>query len=87
MKYKELPAPRPDHQQQPMLLCRGCHGEYSATPGDYFTRDPNEEITCGECGEHLELVDKTIKYVPVLTMRGQPDKRRGPKPYRGKVRR
>lgn len=74
MRYKDLPAPRPDsvtahgfciYAQQPMLRCMHCQEDYSACPGDYFLSDPDEEIICQDCGDPLLLVDKIIKYVEV----------------------
>lgn len=47
-----------------LLHCPNCDAEYSATKGDYFWADPNEEIMCSDCGEPMELVTKSNSYTP-----------------------
>lgn len=37
-----------------VLLCRRCLGQFSATRGDYFMRDPREVIK--HCGRPMELI-------------------------------
>lgn len=74
MRYRDLPAPRPDRvlkngtrilAHQPILYCYGCGGEFSATPGDYWQYPRDAEIECGECGDPLSLVVKRTVYEEV----------------------
>lgn len=51
----------------PLLLCRACGGEYSATRGDYFLLPRDHVLTCanGHRAWRLELVTRHTVYRPV----------------------
>lgn len=69
MTYGELPASDRTRRQVPargkrpgytvegqpvVLFCPRCLGEFSATRGDYFMRDPREVIK--HCGRPMQLI-------------------------------
>ena len=51
-----------------LLCCANCQDEYSATRGDYFMLDPDERMSCGECGDELSLREKTVALMFVSTV-------------------
>lgn len=49
---------------RPVLYCRTCGASYSASPGDYWNVEGGKALTCGDCGEPLELAHRLRAYVP-----------------------
>lgn len=44
-------------QSSTVLAC--ICGEFSASRGDYFMRHADSSIVCAECGECMQLIEKT----------------------------
>ncbi len=65
MRYGDLPESRPDvinargqrvSARQPFLYCARCHGQFSASKGDYFLCPPQAVIR--HCGRPMKLVER-----------------------------
>ena len=72
MRIADLPPSRPirrtakgiPESPQPVLWCRRCNDTYSATPGDYADRDPDDVLSCSDCGGPFVLVETRMVHVP-----------------------
>lgn len=64
IRGRKLPGGGYVEPVRPLLFCRCCGNEYSASPGDYWNATPNDVLTCDDCGEPLELARKLIAFVP-----------------------
>jgi hypothetical protein len=77
MRVKDLPPPRPHktvtsidgkvstiYTRQPLMYCRVCLGEYSASPDAYHAANPELILRC--CKMDLMLCDKGIVYSEVI---------------------
>jgi hypothetical protein len=74
LTYGALPEPIPDTvlpsgarilHRQPQIACsNGCHGEYSANPGDYWNYPKDAPIVCDDCGEPMIVVHERTYHVP-----------------------
>jgi hypothetical protein len=60
-RKKITAADLPSGQSTHVLMCPGCHGEYSADRSDYFQLKPSEPLVCGNCGEPLKLVKRAAR--------------------------
>jgi len=66
MKYRDMPSTTGDGTfRQPSMRCADClAGPYSAERGDYFWADPEDVVTCGECGGEMELGREETRWIP-----------------------
>jgi hypothetical protein len=58
--------------RRPSMTCSEVgemHGVYSATPGDYWQMNPEDEFTCSECGAPMELVMQRSGFDPYQASR------------------
>lgn len=63
IRYGQLPV----QPNGAFITCMNCSpwNHYSATRGDYFLRDPRAVVTCGDCGEPMQLVREERRLVEV----------------------
>ena len=48
---------------RPSIVCsKGCYGEYSANPDDYWAASRTTPIRCSVCGASMRVVRKVQRY-------------------------